>query len=64
MRPYEHPLEPLDLVGARLAMLETIRNGDWEAIPLDGKAARILAVEVETGTAWIVTVEQATIDAT
>lgn len=43
-------------VEARLGVLETLRRGDWEAIPLDGEAERILIVEVETGTAWIVTV--------
>lgn len=49
------------LVGARLAVLETLRRGDWEAIPLDGEAARILIVEVEDGTAWLVTVEEAAV---
>lgn len=54
-------LDPLTLVGARLAVLESLRRGDWEAMPLDGDVERILIAEMDTGTAWIVTVEPATL---
>lgn len=57
--PMTDRLKPVE---ARLGVLETLRRGDWEAIPLDGEAERILIVEVETGTAWIVTVAEAIVE--
>lgn len=52
-------MDEFTLTDARLEVLETLRRSDWEAIPLDGNATRILIADTESGTTWIVTVQPA-----